>query len=202
MVTYSDQDDYDDDGEEDFEFDAVALDVCERLSEEDDPEVVLTVNEWLTKLTEPNGRGPNELNYLKLLRCMTANRRIGRPFRRPPPTGRLWPVHVYLLRPTRSFVGGGGSVTSDVLPAPLRHARSFRCWRTASCSRGSQTHDDDGDDDGDNDGDNNDDEEDDGNQRSQVVAKEETPGLVGYLFFKNYHGEILYTADSSEGKGN
>lgn len=91
---YDDGDDYGDGGDE-TEFDAIARDVDERLTEVGDPRVASIVAKWVAKLTA-DGRGPGELDYLRLLRYMMANRRIGRPFRRHPPAGRLPALNEYL----------------------------------------------------------------------------------------------------------
>lgn len=97
---------------------------------------MLTVDKWVTKLTA-DGRGSNELNYLKLLQYMMADRRIGRPFRRQPPAGCLLPLSTFMS------LRSDGPATSD---QPLLRARTVEvgtsgCWQTVSHDRTSQTND-------------------------------------------------------------
>lgn len=80
---------------DDIDFDMAASDIMEQLSAISDVQLVLTVEQWLLKLIADN-RGPNELNYLRLLQIMVNNRRIGPPFVRAPPQGHLLPLNRYI----------------------------------------------------------------------------------------------------------
>lgn len=78
-----------------MEFEEAACRISDRMCVISDPQLVVTVEKWLTKLTSEN-RGPNELNYLKLLQYMVENKWLSRPFLRPPPTGPLLPLSRYI----------------------------------------------------------------------------------------------------------
>lgn len=116
----------------DNDFEAAAADISERVCSVRDPQLVVTVEKWLTKLTAED-RGTNELYYLKLLQYMMANKLVGRPFVTAPPAGPLLPLSRYLN------------------PPPLSRCRnragSVNSWRTSYSSRSAQTTDaeDDGD---------------------------------------------------------
>lgn len=78
-----------------MEFEEAACRISDRMYVISDPQLVVTVEKWLTKLTSEN-RGPNELNYLKLLQYMIENKWLSRPFVRPPPAGPLLPLSRYI----------------------------------------------------------------------------------------------------------
>ncbi|XP_050443998.1 uncharacterized protein LOC126847657 [Adelges cooleyi] len=79
----------------DLDFDVMVSEISERVATIREPQVVVTIEKWVNKLVaEP--RGPNELNYLKLLNRMMNNKRVGPPFLRPPPAGPLFPLSRYI----------------------------------------------------------------------------------------------------------
>lgn len=80
---------------DDIDFDMFASDIMEQTTAIRDVQLVLTVEKWVLKLTA-GYRGPNELNYLRLLQLMVNNRRIGPPFVRAPPQGFLLPLSRYI----------------------------------------------------------------------------------------------------------
>lgn len=112
----------------DTDFEEAAADISERVMVVRDAQLVVTIEKWLNKLTADD-RGTNELHYLKLLQYMVANKRIGKPFVRPPPTGPLVPLSRYLNPP----------------PYGARDC-SAESWRTSYSSRSVQTVTDDEDD--------------------------------------------------------
>lgn len=80
----------------DIDFDVAAKKIMDQVTMIRDPELVITIERWMTRLTSDE-RGPNELNYLKLLQYMMVKRRIGPPFvRQPPAQGPLMPLSKYL----------------------------------------------------------------------------------------------------------
>lgn len=82
----------------DSDFDDVATEITEHAMAIGDPQMATTIEEWLTKLTSGD-RGLDELNYLRLLQHMMAQRRVTRPFVSPPPEGPLSPLARYLKPP-------------------------------------------------------------------------------------------------------
>lgn len=77
------------------EFEAAVSDISDRVAVVHDPRHAAAVEQWLTKLTTGD-RGANELHYIQLLQYMVANKRIGRPFKKPPPAGLLAPLGKHL----------------------------------------------------------------------------------------------------------
>lgn len=107
----------------DFQFDMAAKDIMDQVVVIRDPQLVITIERWMTKLTTED-RGPNELNYMKLLQYMMINRKIGSPFVREPPAGKLMPLSRYL--------------NPSLCNSPrVRSARNS--WRSTKYSRSSQT---------------------------------------------------------------
>lgn len=100
---------------DDIEFDEAAKDIIDHTTMICDPQLVINIDRWMSKLMSDD-RGPNELNYIKLLQYMMINRRIGLPFVRPPPRGRLLPLSKYLNPPmckgTRSQEVGSWRTTT------------------------------------------------------------------------------------------
>lgn len=111
----------------DNDFEAAAADISERVCSVRDPQLVVTIEKWLTKLTAED-RGTNELYYLKLLQYMMANKLVGRPFVTAPPAGPLLPLSRYLNPPP--------------LCRGRNRAGSVNSWRTSYSSRSAQTTDD------------------------------------------------------------
>jgi len=109
------------------DFDVAASDICDRVVMIPDPRLVVTIEKWLSKLTSSENRGANELNYLKLLQYMVANKRIGRPFVREPPLGPLLPLSRYINPPPCSRL------------LVRRKSRAETGWRTVTCTRAAQT---------------------------------------------------------------
>lgn len=117
-----------------MDFEVAANDIFEQVVVIRDPELVLTVEKWVSKLTADENRGANELKYLQLLQYMMARGRINGPFVRDPPPGPLVPLSRYVNPPPcrgRDRDSGGG----------------VKCWQTDNCSRAAQTKYDDEDDD-------------------------------------------------------
>lgn len=102
------------------DFVEAASDINEQVTVIRDPQLVSTIQKWLSKLTAEN-RGSNELSYLKLLQYMVSGKKIGRPFVRPPPAGPLLPLSRYLNPPP----------SCDDFQSP----RAIDSWRTISCSK-------------------------------------------------------------------
>lgn len=111
----------------DIEFYEAATDIAEQVVTISDPQLAITVEKWLTKLTSANS-GSNELNYLKLLRIMVTNRRICRPFLIKPPGGPLMSLSRYI----------NPSPCSDRC-RNVGKSRIVGGWRLISCSRAAQT---------------------------------------------------------------
>lgn len=111
----------------DIDFYEAAADIAEQVVTISDPQLAITVEKWLTKLTSANS-GSNELNYLKLLRIMVTNRRICRPFLNAPPGGPLMSLSRYI----------NPSPCDDRCTATGK-SRIVGSWRTISCSRAAQT---------------------------------------------------------------
>lgn len=82
---------------DDTDFDVTASDISDRVIVIRDPQLVLTIEKWLVRLTADENRSRNELDYLKLLQYMVVNKRIGPPFHQNPPTGPLLPLSRFLL---------------------------------------------------------------------------------------------------------
>ncbi|VVC43938.1 Domain of unknown function DUF4485 [Cinara cedri] len=91
---------------DDNDFDVAATDISDRVIVIRDRKVVLTIEKWLSRLTTDENRGHNELDYLKLLQNMMANKRIGPPFHQNPPAGPLLPLGNYLLHSQQSVCEG------------------------------------------------------------------------------------------------
>jgi hypothetical protein len=83
------------------DFDEVVTEISEHAIAMDDSQMAITIDKWLTKLTADD-RGPNELNYLRLLQHMMVQRRVSQPFVKLPPEGPLLPLTRYLNQPERS----------------------------------------------------------------------------------------------------
>lgn len=114
----------------DLDFDEAASDISEQVIVIRDPQKVVTIEKWLSKLTSET-RGPNELNYLKLLQHMMANNRIERPFNSPPPAGPLLPLSRYINPvPCRGRLSG-------------KDAKLYEKWRTSNSARAAQVVEDD-----------------------------------------------------------
>lgn len=111
----------------DIDFYEAAADIAEQVVTISDPQLAITVEKWLTKLTSANS-GSNELNYLKLLRIMVTNRRICRPFLNAPPGGPLMSLSRY-INPSPYDDRGTAAGKS----------RMAGSWRMISCSRAAQT---------------------------------------------------------------
>ncbi|XP_026820736.1 uncharacterized protein LOC113559273 [Rhopalosiphum maidis] len=114
----------------DMDFDVAVNDISNQMVVIHDPELALTIEKWVLKLTAEN-RGANELKYLQLLQYMMAQGRINGPFVKDPPPGPL----VSLSRYVNPCSGHG------------RYSGGPECWQTSNCSRGAQTRyeEDDGD---------------------------------------------------------
>jgi hypothetical protein len=114
----------------DMDFDVAVNDISNQMVVIHDPELALTIEKWVLKLTAEN-RGANELKYLQLLQYMMAQGRINGPFAKDPPPGPL----VSLSRYVNPCSGHG------------RNSGGPECWQTSNCSRGAQTRyeEDDGD---------------------------------------------------------
>jgi len=83
--------------DDDRYFDETANDVRDRLAAIPNGRLAVTIEKWLSRLTASSkARGANEMEYLKLLQYMIANKRIGRPFVKEPPSGRLVPLSRYI----------------------------------------------------------------------------------------------------------
>lgn len=122
---------------DDIDFDMIASDIIEQTTVISDLQLLLTIEQWVSKLTTGH-RGPNEFNYLRMLQLMIENRRIGPPFVRTPPQGHLLPLSRYLSR--------NSTLRCSRIP-PL--ARPNRCggivdnrWQLTVASRAVQTVDD------------------------------------------------------------
>ncbi|CAI6373900.1 unnamed protein product [Macrosiphum euphorbiae] len=112
----------------DMDFDVAANDISEQVVVIRDPELAMTIEKWVLKLTAEN-RGANELKYLQLLQFMMARGRINGPFVRDPPPGPLVPLSRYVNPPPCSGHG--------------RDSGGVECWQTSNCSRAVQTRCDD-----------------------------------------------------------
>lgn len=113
------------------DFDEAACDISEQVTVIRDPQLVSTIQKWLSKLTAES-RGTNELSYLKLLQYMVSDKKIGRPFVRAPPAGPLLPLSRYLSPPP-----------CDDFQSPRSKSWAIDSWRTISCSKSAlRTHDD------------------------------------------------------------
>lgn len=113
------------------DFDEAACDINQQVTVIRDPQLVSTIQKWLSKLTAES-RGTNELSYLKLLQYMVSDKKIGRPFVRPPPAGPLLPLSRYLNLPP-----------CDDFQSPRSKDRAIDSWRTISCSKSAlKMHDD------------------------------------------------------------
>ncbi|XP_060863393.1 uncharacterized protein LOC132939963 [Metopolophium dirhodum] len=108
----------------DMDFDVAANDISEQVVVIRDPELAMTIEKWVLKLTAEN-RGANELKYLQLLQYMMARGRINGPFVRDPPPGPLVPLSRYVNPPPCSGHG--------------RDSGGVECWQTSNCSRAAQT---------------------------------------------------------------
>ncbi|XP_027840449.2 uncharacterized protein LOC114122090 [Aphis gossypii] len=113
----------------DMDFDVAVNDISNQIVGIRDPELALTIEKWVLKLTAEN-RGANELKYLQLLQYMMAQGRINGPFAKDPPPGPL----VSLSRYVNPCSGHG------------RNSGGVECWQTSNCSRAAQTKYEDGDD--------------------------------------------------------
>jgi len=107
-----------------MDFDVAANDISEQVVVIRDPELAMTIEKWVLKLTAEN-RGANELKYLQLLQYMMARGRINGPFVRDPPPGPLVPLSRYVNPPPCSDRGRGSG--------------GVECWQTSNCSRAAQT---------------------------------------------------------------
>jgi len=114
----------------DMDFDVAANDISEQVVVIRDPELAMTIEKWVLKLTAEN-RGVNELKYLQLLQYMMARGRINGPFVRDPPPGPLVPLSRYVNPPPCSGRGRGSG------------SGGVECWQTSNCSRAAQTRCDD-----------------------------------------------------------
>lgn len=114
----------------DMDFDVAVNDISNQIVGIRDPELALTIEKWVLKLTAEN-RGANELKYLQLLQYMMAQGRINGPFAKDPPPGPL----VLLSRYVNPCSGHG------------RNSGGVECWQTSNCSRAAQTKYEDGEDD-------------------------------------------------------
>ncbi|XP_003246973.1 uncharacterized protein LOC100571912 [Acyrthosiphon pisum] len=108
----------------DMDFEVAANDISEQVVVIRDPELAMTIEKWVLKLTAEN-RGANELKYLQLLQYMMARGRINGPFVRDPPPGPLVPLSRYINPPPCSGHGRGSG--------------GVECWQTSNCSRAVQT---------------------------------------------------------------
>lgn len=79
----------------DIDFHKAVSAIAEQVVMISDPQLAITVEKWLTKLTSTKS-GANELHYLKLLRIMVDNRQICRPFLDAPPGGPLISLSRYI----------------------------------------------------------------------------------------------------------
>jgi len=113
-----------------MDFDVAVNDISNQIVGIRDPELALTIEKWVLKLTAEN-RGANELKYLQLLQYMMAQGRINGPFAKDPPPGPL----VSLSRYVNPCSGHG------------RNSGGVECWQTSNCSRAAQTKYEDGEDD-------------------------------------------------------
>ncbi|XP_025202075.1 uncharacterized protein LOC112599394 [Melanaphis sacchari] len=106
----------------DMDFDVAVNDISNQMVVIRDPELALTIEKWVLKLTAEN-RGANELKYLQLLQYMMAQGRINGPFARDPPPGPLVSLSRY-VNPCSGHSRNSGGV---------------ECWQTSNCSRAAQT---------------------------------------------------------------
>lgn len=78
-----------------MEFEVTTNSISDKALVVRDPQLVVIIEKWMTRLNSEN-RGPNELNYLKLLQRMVENKQMGPPFNKAPPVGPLYPLSKYL----------------------------------------------------------------------------------------------------------
>jgi hypothetical protein len=113
----------------DDDFDLAVSDIMEHVTALNDPELMITIDEWVTKLTSKE-RGYIEICYLRMLRRMVVHRQICWPFVDLPPMGPLLPLSPFLNTP--------GSMCNEM-------TRSDRCLiknlQRETCTRASQTVD-------------------------------------------------------------
>lgn len=120
----------------DLDFEVTANTISEKVVVIRDPQLVLTIEKWVNKLTNSEYRGTNELNYLKLLQYMMTNKQIGPPFNRAPPVGQLYPLGRYLNPPPCNRRWTTAATTTTI----RNHDRgSASSWHTVTCSRSAQT---------------------------------------------------------------
>jgi len=112
----------------DQDFSTAASDIYDRIIMISDVQLVMTIKKWLSKLMSSEDRSANELNYLKLLQYMVANKRIGPPFVREPPSGPLFPLGKYINPPP----------LSRVLMQTRDRSKAETSWRTSNCSKPAQ----------------------------------------------------------------
>lgn len=114
---------------DDDDYELVINDITVHVKTWNDPELVITIEEWMTKLTSED-RGYNEICYLKMLRRMLVHRRVCWPFVDPPSAGPLLPL--------LQFMNSPGESCNDMDVSQKCYIKSLR--RT-TCTRASQTVD-------------------------------------------------------------
>lgn len=111
----------------DMEFEVTTNSISEKALVVRDPQLVMTIEKWMTRLNSED-RGPNELNYLKLLQRMVENKQMGPPFNKAPPVGPLYPLSKYLNPPPLSCCNYSSNQCASA---------TNECWRANNCGGGS-----------------------------------------------------------------
>ncbi|XP_050519848.1 uncharacterized protein LOC126893564 [Daktulosphaira vitifoliae] len=112
----------------DLDFSITVNEITEKAAAIRDPQLVVIIEKWVAKLVS-DPRGLNELNHLKLLKHMISNNRIGPPFIRMPPVGKLLPLSRYVNRLCSR-------------PLPWTRFSDTGDWKITSYSRAVQTAND------------------------------------------------------------